>query len=529
MSNPQSKINICSGVRLNPSYEHTIHFDSATAQQSYFAGKVVKTFPAYSYLRKSWNIKVEATMEQAKTWTYLFFQNGTEKVYYYFIVNIEYINDNTVELVLELDVMQTYMFDYSLQKCFVEREHIADDTVGNNTLDENLELGELITFSDHKVDLNELCILVMASYDPMTTTEEYTDTVLAAKYNNIFSGLGIYAIRMEDWQGWGMKLNMLTAKLDGIVAMWMYPKNLVALSEGEAWDDLKVAHDVSSVMVFTETFSRNTTLSDDYTPRNNKLLCYPYNFLYVSNNQGGSAVYKYERFLYASDNEGEVSFNVCGALSPEGAVMMYPLHYNGKTLNAEESITLSGFPTCAWNQDMYKLWLAQNQNTHNLSLLSAGASIIAGVGTMAVTGVTGVGGVAGAGLVVGGVSQIANAMAQQKDMEIQPPQARGNHSVSVNTIQGFQTFIVEKKCVDSYHASIIDSYFDMYGYTTHAVKVPNTKVRENWTYTKTIGCHITGNICTEDQQKIESIYNTGITFWVNGDSIGDYGLSNKTL
>ena len=116
MSNPQSIINICSGVRLNPSYEHTIYFDTATAQYNYFAGKVVKSFPAYSYLRKSWNIKVASTMEEAKTWTYLFFQNGSGKLYFYFITNIEYVNDNTVELSLEIDVMQTYMFDYDYQQ-----------------------------------------------------------------------------------------------------------------------------------------------------------------------------------------------------------------------------------------------------------------------------------------------------------------------------------------------------------------------------------------------------------------------------
>ena len=114
-------------------------------------------------------------------------------------------------------------------------------------------------------------------------------------------------------------------------------------------------------------------------------------------------------------------------------------------------------------------------------------------------------------------------------MEIQPPQARGNHSASVNVVNGFQTFTVEKKCVSKYYASIIDSYFDVCGYTTHAVKVPNRAVRENWTYTKTVDCHISGNLCTEDQQKIESIYNNGITFWRNGDNIGNYGLSNKTL
>ena len=98
MSAPQSIISICSGVRLDNRYEHSIYFADATAQQEYFAGKVVQTFPAYSYLRKSWPLQVQATMEEARSWSYLYFRNGSGKVYYYFINQIEYKNDNTVEL-----------------------------------------------------------------------------------------------------------------------------------------------------------------------------------------------------------------------------------------------------------------------------------------------------------------------------------------------------------------------------------------------------------------------------------------------
>ena len=41
--------------------------------------------------------------------------------------------------------------------------------------------------------------------------------------------------------------------------------------------------------------ARQLTL-DGYAPRNNKLLSYPYNFLYVTNNQGNSAIYRWEFF-----------------------------------------------------------------------------------------------------------------------------------------------------------------------------------------------------------------------------------------
>lgn len=522
MSTPSSTIKVCSGVRLTNDYLHTIWFDNLTDQLNYFAGKVVRTFPAYTYIRKSWSLKVDATMEQARKWSYLYFQNGTGKTYYYFINNIEYINDNTVELFIEMDVMQTYLFDYTLHKCFVEREHADKDNPGDNVVQENLDLGDLRVIDEVQVDLSELCVLVLSTYNPISTSAEQTDTVLASRYNGIFGGLGVYAVSMNDWQAWGLKLKMLNdaGKSDGIVSMWMYPKNLVTLKEDNTWTDGNVTKEVTSVASIFKDTSRNTKTSGGYEPRNKKLLTYPYNFLYVTNNSGTAATYKYERF----GDPSYCNFKVVGAFSPEGAVKMYPLNYNGLSHNYEEGITLGGFPTCAWNQDVYKLWLAQNQHTNNLSMAMAGLTIAGGVGTMIFSG--GAGAVAGAGAVLHGASSIASILSQKADKELQPAQARGNHSASVNVVAGFQTFNIQRKSVGIEYARILDEYFDMYGYQTNRVKIPGRNYRENWVYTKTIGCHVSGNLCTEDLRKIESIYDNGITHWMNGDNIGNYSLSN---
>lgn len=526
MSTPSSIINICSGVRLNSKYEHTIYFANASAQLSYFAGKVVKTFSAYSYLRKSWNIKVDATMEQAKTWSYMYFQNGTGKYYFYFINNIEYINDSTVELSLELDVMQTYMFDYSLLECFVEREHTSTDNIGEHIVEEGIDVGDIRVVSEEPVsELIDLCVLVMATYNPATTTAENRDIVLSANYNGVFSGLGIYAVNVSDWKTWGEKLKFLDEEgmSDGIVAMWMYPKELVALGSGDSWESHKVPMPAIGVSYLSKTVRRNDNTSGSYTPRNKKLLTYPYNFLYLTNNTGGSAVYRYERF----GDPLNCSFKIVGSLSPDGNVKIYPLNYNGASHNYDEGVLLSGFPSCAWNQDVYKLWLAQNQNQQNLALGVAGLKIAGGVVGAVSTG--GIGAVMGVSTIASGAMDIANILAQRADKEIQPPQAKGNHSTSVNVVNGWQTFTLQRKSLGVEQAKILDDYFDMYGYKVNTVKTPNRKARQNWTYTKTIGCHINGNLCNEDIAKIESIYNNGVTFWANGDSIGNYSLSNNTI
>lgn len=527
MSLPSSTIKICKGVKLNKSYHHAIWFSSSSNQVNYFEGKVVKTLTSYSYLRKTWDLKVDAKMEDAREWGYLFFRNTSNgKYYFYFIDNIEYVNDNMVNLQLELDVLQTYLFDFQLLKSFVEREHTNNDTVGSNILDEGLEIGDLKVIDETTIDLNDLCVLVLATFNPLTTSEENTDTVLCARYNGVFSGLGIYAVNMSDWVAWGTKLNLLDTygKSDGIVSMWMYPKNLVVLKTGYEWNDGKVTKEVDGVTGFYQDVKRNTETSGVYTPRNKKLLTYPFNFLYVSNNAGTSAVYKYEHF---GDPDESCNFRCVGALGAEGQVKLYPLNYNGVQHNYEEGLLLGGYPTCAWNQDVYKLWLAQNQNSLNFQGVTAAAKIVAGTIGAIATG--GAGAVIGGGLLASGATDIANLLTQRADKEIQPPQAKGQASASINVAYGFQTFTLQRKSLAPEYARIIDDYFDMYGYKTQRVKIPNTHVRQNWTYTKTIGCNISGDFCAEDKTKIESIFNNGVTFWVNGDNIGNYALENGVI
>lgn len=522
MSTPQSTIYVCSGVRLNNSYDHTIWFSSASSQISWFRSKAVRTFTAYTYLRKSWPIKVNATMQEALSWSYLFFNNGG-KNYFYFITNIEYINDNTVELSLELDVMQTYLFDYSLLECFVEREHIALDAIGANIVDEGLDVGEYVSISDTDVDLNDYLIMMLATAHPETTADGEGEFAvsLGKSYSNVYAGLRVYCADGSDESQMDVILNRLdaTGQADVIVAMWMYPGELVVYESSEG-----TVSEVIRANSFTQTVTRNTVLENSYTPRNNKLFCYPYNFIYVTNNYGGAAAYPYEFF---GDHANAV-FKVVGSISPEGSVRMYPLNYKGSQHNFESGLTLGSFPTCAWDSDIYKMWLAQNQNQMAHSDMMNALKIAGGIGTAIVGastgGVMGVG--AGVAMAASGFAGITSLAAQKQDRAIQPQEARGNYSATVNMSAGFQTFTIRKKCITRLQALKLDDYFDMFGYKTLSVKKPNRAVRENWTFTKTQGCKIAGSFCTEDQIKIESIYDKGVTFWRDGDNIGNYALSN---
>lgn len=530
MSTPQSIINICSGVRLDNRYEHTIYFDSISAQQEYFAGKVVHTFSAYSYLRKSWPLQVEATMEQAKTWSYLYFRNGSGKTYYYFINNVEYKNDHMVELTLELDVVQTYLKEIreGLLPCFVERQHTETDVFGEHTLDEGLETGELMDLNYIDVDaLTTMCILVLATINPNYANTTKPVDAMGHMYNSVFSGLTVWAVNANNWADLSNQLDSLSTAgfLDGIQSMWMYPKDLVTLGGESTWDDGDLFKVVSGCAGKTVNIPGGYTRPDGKTVKNNKLYCYPYNFLYMTNNQGTASAFRYERFKDTS----KIQFSITGVVSPDASAKIYPLNYNGLVLNYEQGLSMGGYPSCAWDADVYKLWLAQNQNQHQYSLTTSGLTIAGGIGAGVASGLTGniMGAVGGIATAIHGGQQIGSLMAQTRDMAIQPPQSRGSYSSSVNVSAGKHTFTIIHKGVTPEQLDRLDNYFTMYGYKLNTVRKPNLCARPAFTYIKTVGSAITANLCTEDLVKITSIFDRGVTFWVNGDKIADYTQNNQ--
>jgi len=531
MSVPQTTIWICSGVPLNSRYDHTIYFPSVDEQFSYFSGKVVKSLSAYSYVRKSWELKVEGTMEQARRWNYLFFRNTeTGKVWYYFINNIEYLGENSVKLFLELDVMQSYLREYTLLPCFVEREHTETDAVGEHTVLENLEMGDYTIQGENDVLMlyANMCVVIQATKRPGSLNISFGGSL-----DDVYSGLGVYAVERKHWGQLTELLGLMSGEewgdIDAIVNMWMYPQELIKLKDGQSWGDETVVKDVRGVETYTCSFSKNVAVLDassgnPYEPRNKKLLCYPYSFMYVTNNSGGSAVYKYERF------SGEkATFHVEGTVSPDASVNLVPENYNGVEHNYDESLGMGGFPTCAWNADMYKIWLAQNQNTHNLAMSQAKIAMVgSAIGGIASLGMGNVAGALGAGLgIYHSYNQIQNLMVAKMDKAVEPPQARGTHSASVNYANDAHTYFIYNKCINREHAEMLDSYFDMFGYQINAVKIPNTHSRPYYNFVKTQGCHIKTNICNEDAKQIEGIFDKGITFWKDGDKVGNYEYAKQ--
>lgn len=539
MSVPSSSIQILQGVPLNNSYEHTLYFEFPDSQENYMSDKVVKVFSNFTYLRPENKIKVAGDVANARVWNYLRFKNSDGKWFYHFIDKVTYLSDSAVELHISLDVIQTYMFDWELKPCFIERNHTATDVFGEHTIPEGLETGPLVTYASQEINLEDNVILVMMACDRVGAD------AWGLMVGGVYSGLEIYAVQPKDLTKFNQWLSEASGDgyVEAIVSMWMYPKDMVVVNDN--WESgtstYTVLHKVHGIRTkesvkVEDAFHGMTTL-DGWTVKNKKTLCYPYTMLYMSNNMGGCATYHRERF----NTEGEFTFQLSGALSPDSGVQLTPQNY--KSINGnyawEEALSHPAFPTCAWNSDTYKVWLAQNQNQMDNTIKQAKIQAVAG----GVSGIVGImasaAGGSGGGMLgsfMGGVHSILNAyqqiqalLAVQADMAIQPDQARGNHSGNINLTNGRLGYTAYFMGVTGEYAKTIDQYFTRYGYKVNVIEVPQLRNRLNFTYIKTVGSMVGGDIGTEDQLKIQAIFDKGITFWRTPSLVGDYNCNNYPL
>ena len=358
---PNSIIKIMHNVPLDDTYNHTIKFASLSAQQTYFNGSsIVKyTLDKQSYQRvERGKMRVEILSDNLYDCNYLAFQNtsfGT-KWFYAFITSVEYVNDVTSEISFEIDVMQSFLFDVTVGSCFVEREHVTNDTIGANTIAEPIDCPECEVVDGLNLVFTNWHIAV--NYAPSVINQianalvEWTDKValnidgkiaqttdtLAKGYLYLFKEMNsivsstanallpnnLGEIREHQFTGmipyitdnyfddtaYGSadtvctqvqtdidRMNALGGK---VLEVYQVPHEfLIDPDSGRYYWEASTAEG-GSFYIPTSTFTPPTKFSyidknTYYTPKNNKLYTSPYTYMKVINKQGGELNLAYEK------------------------------------------------------------------------------------------------------------------------------------------------------------------------------------------------------------------------------------------
>lgn len=545
-------------VPLEIDNENQLTFSNATAQFNYFNGLSGKLLlDNFTYQRKDGVIRVPYCIDDILEYNYVMYRNEgfSNKWFYAYITGMEFLNPNTTAISIKTDVFQTWQFDLTYKATFVEREHVNDDTVGANTVPENLELGdyEIVDLRDsplwdptnYSAEKWRVCFCV--SKLPSDTTNLQSDGRIAydgGYIGGVFSSLHFFATHTmaaakHILDIYNSEQSGVTA--DAIVNMYMIPSCCVNESNNSG-NSSTGGYTIYPIYNYTELDQGDAdhtpfqllqpqVLAENYTPVNKKLLTWPYSYFYVTNKSGQTVEYRYEDFPFdtiGSDYARCISYKKAIVPSTSLSAKLYFTNYKTYSEQAGYGTKMYTYgvdypklPVCAWTTDYYTNWLTQNG-------VNVGTNLALGVGGAALGLATG-----GIGLVAGAVglaSTIANTVSQVHRAATTPPQAHGD----VNT--GDFQYCFQRSSISFYemsirpeYARIIDSYFSAYGYKVNRIKIPNVTGRTNWNFVKTVGCYIDADIPQEDLQEIKDLFDKGITFWHNPTTFRDYSQSNTIV
>lgn len=182
---PNTTVKLLQNVPLDNTYEHSIIFGSASAQESYFSGLCKHPLTGLTYQRLvPGTMRVGIKAEELYSCNYMMYQNtsfGT-KWFYAFIQSVEYVNNECSEIKFEIDVIQTWLFDCTPGTAYIDRCHTATDAIGEHIEPEPVDIGEYVFNSYQRVPQLASLSVVIAIVD----TEG--EAVAGNVYDNVYSG-----------------------------------------------------------------------------------------------------------------------------------------------------------------------------------------------------------------------------------------------------------------------------------------------------------------------------------------------------
>ena len=124
-------------------YDYVKMFTNEEEQKQYFRNFDYEIVEDHNYIKvqNSFNINYEYDYLENEGVNYVIFDNGYRTIYA-FIIKKEYVRKNVTKIIYEVDVIQTFMFDFTIDNSFIERKVCSLDEIVD--FDEGINLGEHI-------------------------------------------------------------------------------------------------------------------------------------------------------------------------------------------------------------------------------------------------------------------------------------------------------------------------------------------------------------------------------------------------
>lgn len=581
---------------LNNSYENTIDFDNLEAQNTFWETQILTQFEANistsRLLAGSLYIDVGFSYSSLLNVNYLrFYQDN--RYWYCFITNKIYINENNTRLEVEIDVLQTFQFDYSVGYSFIDREHqnrwnSATGGIRYNLTYENLDIGdEFVKAEQYKIydtvpegfeetgtyrGVNLFWAYIVAR-EPITTATGYNTqpTSNNGLPSNIFYYLAPIAFKPDSMIGnvsfyinksQSFESALQTLNKEQFLELTQDP-NIISISlsryapfeyTGKTQVNTSLQDYQYLIVPNIETLSydlqqyKNTGLHDGGIFKLNNVKEFDKDFntqivkyfkdlstlsidnLKNINNEPKLLTNQFCRFEIEQGKVKQVlsipQFNSDGytmrtSYSIRQSQALMPSNYansenfadarfkNGQdyALEIDNSDIEMPLRTDAWLS-----YLSQNKNSLVTGMKTQALQTLGGI----VQGVAGgsFGVAQGIGSVVGAFSQVANNIAQIKDLKETPDTVSKPNIDYINNFINKDLFYIETLYKLPYDIeNRVFNYLYTYGYSVKKFGTPDLRSRYYFNFIKTISSNIISELDDSFINKIAQIYDKGITIW----------------
>lgn len=470
------------------------------------------------------------------------------KRYYIFIDSVEWkSNLKTCILHYSYDYWQTYCYNVNFKNSYIERMHVTDDTFGKWLIDEGLPVFYYKTKASDDINgYGTTYGLSVSDTSILYTGMDYDDNIpsLVRPSINECSSAILYSNSIKSITNAINTLVKLNKK-DAINGVYVF-YGKVPFDTGYVFfdgDEDTVQSDALSNVFFARSSDSEADIStitksklstiDGYTPKNNKCFMYPYNFVYITNNNGSNLIGKFE----LTNDKHNISFAYYFPITEGGNSFGYLKNYDNVIDNFDYSINGLVNPELPYITNTYQAYLSANINTltNQIAYMEYDAQY-----QNIKNGASAVGSIL-SGNIAGGVTDfvtnstellyntqkgIDGLTASLNDIASKPNLQSGKFTGNACSITGNNGFKIQIKQIPRENVELIDNYFEMYGYKVCLIDTPKLNTRPYWNYLKTVNVNVVANIPQDALSVIKSMFDSGVTLWHNIDNMYDYSKYN---
>jgi len=408
-------------VPWNSDYRDIVRFANQAALNNYISNNAGPVVPitGLTYAAIGRPVRISLPFHAAMKYNYIRITNpaqpipggDTARTFYYFINNVRYINPQTTELEIQLDVWQSFGFDVTFGNCYIERGHFgianefadADQGRGYLTVPEGLDIGgeyqiaetytRTIGATEHMDAGNTFDIMVLTTVsllvDPGTVDAPNLSTAKGSRFEGLPNGGEIYWFTdMDSFSAFVAKVAEFPWVSQGIISITAVP-NLLDFNLTYVdieWEGLEIRRLIGegypaqqiNFQADDEPGDWKKSVLNKLPPKYRhlrKFMTYPYSVVELTTYSGTPLMLKPE-----SMNDITIGVEMMLHLAPPGPrVAFYPIKYNsfegnspitGPTVpggdQAEFLDMVTGImnlPTFSIVNNGYLMYLAQNSNS----------------------------------------------------------------------------------------------------------------------------------------------------------------------